>query len=42
VWGGQQNSRTAFASGVYFFRISAQPTNKAGGFVQVRKMLLLK
>jgi hypothetical protein len=39
VWNAQNNKA---ASGVYLFRIFAQPTGKGEAFTQVKKMLLLK
>ncbi len=43
TWNSQSNNNNQVASGVYFFRMSAQSTSKAGQwFTQVRKMILLK
>ena len=39
IWNGLHNN---IASGVYFYRIFAKPTDKGEAFTQVKKMLLLK
>jgi hypothetical protein len=42
-WNGRDNNGTQVSSGVYFFRIVAQPLDgKANPFTQVRKMMLMK
>jgi len=42
-WNGRDNNGMQVSSGVYFFRINAQPFDgKAHAFSQVRKMLLMK
>jgi hypothetical protein len=43
VWQGQHDSGRQVASGVYFFRMSAQSTSgKSEDFTQVKKMILIK
>ena len=43
MWNGRDNSGMQVSSGVYFFRMHAQPINgKVQPFAQVRKMLLMK
>ena len=42
TWKGEHDGGTQVAGGVYFFRISAQSFTKGIGFVQTKKMLLLK
>jgi hypothetical protein len=42
TWKGEQDGGTQVAGGVYFFRISAQSFTKGTGFVQTKKMLLIK
>jgi hypothetical protein len=42
-WNGKDNNGTQVSSGVYFFRIVAQPVDgKSQTFTQVRKMMLMK
>jgi DNA/RNA endonuclease YhcR with UshA esterase domain len=42
-WNGRDNNGVQVSSGVYFFRIVAQPLDgKASPFTQVRKMMLMK
>jgi hypothetical protein len=42
-WNGRDNNGIQVSSGVYFFRIVAQPLDgKASPFTQVRKMMLMK
>jgi hypothetical protein len=42
IWKGERDGGAAVAGGVYFFRITAQPSSKGAGFVETKKMLLLK
>jgi hypothetical protein len=43
VWNGQDKNGGQVSSGVYFFRIVAEPTDgKDQPFVQVKKMMLMK
>ncbi len=43
VWKGKNGAGAQVASGVYFYRLIAQPVDKGGAtFTQVKKMLLLK
>ena len=43
VWDGRNSANAPMASGIYFVRITANPTGKtASPFVQVKKMLMLK
>jgi hypothetical protein len=43
LWNGQDNSGSMVSSGLYFYRIIAEPLNAgATNFVQMKKMILLK
>ncbi|HSQ75223.1 MAG TPA: FlgD immunoglobulin-like domain containing protein, partial [Bacteroidota bacterium] len=42
VWNGQNSSGARVASGVYFYRIQAQPAGGGVPFVELKKMVLVK
>jgi flagellar hook assembly protein FlgD len=42
VWNGMNNSGARVASGVYFYRIEAQPVGGGQAFVELKKMVLIK
>jgi flagellar hook assembly protein FlgD len=42
IWNGMNNSGARVASGVYFYRIDAQPVGGGQAFVELKKMVLLK
>ena len=42
VWNGKYDDGRQVASGVYLFRMFAQPTSKGEAFTQVKKMLMIK
>ena len=42
VWDGRTTSGARIASGVYFYRIEARPTDEGASFFSIKKMVLLK
>ena len=42
VWNGRNDFGTPIASGVYFYRIEARPTDGSEAFSSIKKMLMLK
>lgn len=42
VWDGRALSGSPSASGVFFYRLEAQPTNGAPAFIGIKKMVLVK
>ena len=42
VWNGRNDFGTQIASGVYFYRIEARPTDGSEPFSSIKKMLMLK
>jgi hypothetical protein len=42
TWDGVNNSGVSVSSGIYFYRIQAQPAGGAKPFVELKKMMLLK
>jgi len=42
VWDAQDEKGTRVASGIYFYKLAAQPESGGAAFVQTRKMTLLK
>ncbi|MER3522656.1 MAG: hypothetical protein C4326_00960 [Ignavibacteria bacterium] len=42
VWDGRNSAGVSVASGVYFYRIEAQPMNANAPFTAIKKMMLLK
>ena len=42
VWNGRNDFGTPIASGVYFYRIEARPTDGSEAFTSIKKMLMLK
>ena len=42
AWDGRDDAGRAMASGMYLYRLQTEAGNGAGGFTQVRRMLLLK
>jgi len=42
VWDGKDNASHSVASGIYFYRIEATPSDGGHVFVQAKKMILLR
>lgn len=42
LWNGRNSANVPVASGVYFYRLEAQPTSGAAAFISMKKMMLLK
>ena len=42
TWNGMNNSGARVASGVYFYRVEAQPVGGGQAFVELKKMVLIK
>ncbi len=42
IWNGMNNSGARVASGIYFYRIEAQPVGGGQAFVELKKMVLIK
>jgi subtilisin family serine protease len=42
VWDGRNSAGSQVTTGVYFLRIEARPTNGGNGFIQTKKMILMK
>ena len=43
TWNGRDNNGMTVASGVYFYRVAAEPLDKSEKpFVQIKKMMLVK